>query len=79
MPYFVYKIIEGAAPTGKALELQDKFGVYKDARALARAMRAQLEVGDPSIIKIIFAENQDEAEERLTETRDAPILKEWEK
>ena len=61
------------------LEMQERFDVYKDAKALARKMRAELPTGDPTIIKIIFANDQLEAEQRLTEVREKPILKEWEK
>ena len=79
MPYFVYKISAGPTEILKRLELQDSFDVYKEAKTLARNMRPELQSGDPTIIKIIFANDQLEAEQRLTEVREKPILKEWEK
>jgi exonuclease VII small subunit len=78
MPYFVYKITR-ADSNEQNLDLQKSFDAYKEARSLARSMRAELDADDSVIIKIIFADNEEEAEERLTETRDAPILREWEK
>lgn len=79
MPYFVYRISEGPSETRKTLELQEKFEVYKEAKSMARKMRSELQTGDSTIIKIIFADDQSEAEERLSEIREKPILKEWEK
>jgi exonuclease VII small subunit len=78
MPYFVYKITASNS-NEQNLDLQKSFGAYREARSLARSMRAELDAGDSVIIKIIFADNEEEAEERLTETREAPILREWEK
>ena len=79
MPYFVYGISAGPAGMVNKLELQQKFDAYKEAKTLARKLRSELQTGDPKIIKMIFAADQLEAEERLTEVREKPILKEWEK
>ena len=79
MPYFIYKITQVPTPRTRKIELIKSFTAYKDARSLARSRRTQLAPGDPTTIKIIFADNQLEAEERLTESREAPLLKEWEK
>ena len=79
MPYFVYRISEGPSETHKRLELQEAFDAYKEAKALARKLRFELQPRDSTTIKIIFAGDQSEAEERLTEVREKPILKEWEK
>ena len=79
MPYFVYRISQDAATSAKHLELQHTIDVYKEAKTLARSMRSQLDSADQTMIKIIFADNQQEAEQRLTELREKPILREWEK
>ncbi len=78
MPYYVFKITQ-PNPMIKNLDMQQACEVYKDARELARDLRAQLEPGDKTIVKIVFAANQLEAEENLHETREKPILMEWEK
>jgi hypothetical protein len=78
MPYFVYKITDSNSNEHN-LDLQKSFDTYREARSLARSMRAELDAGDSVIVKIIFADDEQEAEERLTETREAPILREWEK
>lgn len=78
MPYFVYVITKGSSGETRRLELIESFDHYRDARALARDRRGKpLERGEE--IKIIFAADQNEAETRLREVREAPVLKEWEK
>ncbi len=79
MPYYVYKISAGPTNMLNRLELQERFDSYKEAKALARKMRSELPSGDTTIIKLIFADDQLQAEQRLTEVREKPILKEWEK
>jgi len=78
MPYFVFKITRGSTGQLKALELLDRFDVYKAARDHARGLRAR-ETEARTTIKLIFAENEAQAEEQLTQAREQPILREWEK
>lgn len=79
MPYYVYKIHSGPSPLVKNLELQQTLTSFKDAKALARVLRAEQKKEDEFMVKVVFADNALEAEERLQEVREAPILKEWEK
>ena len=79
MPYYVFKITPGLSEMIKNLELQQQFDAYRDAKAFARSMRAQIEPDNDILIKVMFAGSQLEAEERLHEHREAPILREWEK
>ncbi|MEA3413417.1 MAG: hypothetical protein U9R74_18055 [Pseudomonadota bacterium] len=78
MPYHVYRITRGSSGETRKLELIELFGSYRDARTLAREKRNE-PLGRGEEIKIIFADNQNEAEVRLREVREAPVLKEWEK
>lgn len=79
MPYFVFHLNKGTNGVVRSAELKDSFPEYKDAKTCARNLRSELEVKDASDIKIMFADNEDMAEAKLTESRDAPILREWEK
>jgi len=63
----------------KNLDMQQACEAYPEARELARSLRAQQEPGDKAIVKIVFAASLLEAEENLHETREKPILMEWEK
>jgi len=78
MPYFVYKISEGATDLIKNLEKLDEYEAYKEAKNKARELRPSL-VNDKTQVKVIFADNALQAEELLMEKRDEPIIKEWEK
>lgn len=79
MPYFIYKITPGPTPMIKQLELQTQFDSFNEAKNTARSMRAELGTDTNVIVKVIFAATPLEAEEKLQEHREAPILREWEK
>lgn len=79
MPYYIYKITSGPTHLAKRLEKLEEWKSFKEARTRAREMRAAMDDTDTCTIKVMFAENELEAEENLTEKREAPILREWEK
>ena len=79
MPYYIYKITPGATELTKTLEKVAEFEQFKEATKEAKTMRASMNPGDPHNFKVIFADSMLEAEERLLERREAPILREWEK
>lgn len=76
MKYFVFKILPNVI---NKLELIKTFESFKDAKNFAREMRVQNSPDNPEMFKIVFAENELEAELMLSEKREKPILKEWEK
>lgn len=79
MPYYIYKIVPGPTSLVKNLEQVTDFEVFNDAKKHAREMRAELGTDTNIIIKVIFAATPLEAEDKLHEHREAPILREWEK
>ena len=81
MPYFIYKITSGSAGAIKSLECIDKYDEYKQAKKFIREKRTEIEGDSRTTLKMIFAEDEFEAEQRLTASasRDAPIMREWEK
>jgi hypothetical protein len=79
MPYYVYKIIAGPTAMFKNLEALNEFDAFKDAQQFAKDARTQLAATATASIKVIFANNQLDAEEKLLEVREQPILREWEK
>ncbi len=79
MPYFVYKIKPAVSNLVKNLEMLQDFEAYKEARNFVKDERQKLSDEDKTEYKIIFADNALQAEEKLMEKRDAPILREWEK
>jgi len=79
MPYFIYKITSGSTGTIKGLECIDKYDEYKQAKKIIREKRTEIVNDSRTTLKMIFAEDEFEAEQRLSSSRDAPILREWEK
>jgi hypothetical protein len=79
MPYYVYLIKPGITNLVKDLEKVSEFENFKEAKAFVKEKRSGQDGDEPVNYKIIFAENALEAEERLSEYREAPILREWEK
>lgn len=79
MPYYIYKITPGPTDLTKTLEKLDQHETFKAAKQHARAMRAESADTDTFTIKVMFADNELDAEEKLMEKRQQPILREWEK
>jgi len=46
------------------------FDSYREAKALARKARSELEADDPRRVRLVFARDADEAQRLLTETRE---------
>ncbi|MFM2320323.1 MAG: hypothetical protein RLZZ215_2944 [Pseudomonadota bacterium] len=78
MPYYVFRITQ-TTPLLKKLEYQGSHEAYQEARQQVRSLRSHALPSDQALYKLIFAANQLEAEERLHEQREQPILMEWEK
>lgn len=79
MPYYVYKILPSVGNLVKNLELQDSFENYKDAKKLVKQKRIDQAADDQATFKVMFAETELEAEEKLMEHREETIVREWEK
>lgn len=79
MPYFIYHLKKNNLAQVKEANLLEQYEDYKQAKNFVREKRAELNLKDPSDIKIMFADNEEFAEKKLLENRDAPILREWEK
>lgn len=69
MPYFVYRMENRPI---KLLKKLDAFDAFKDASSYAKEARAALS-GD-ALIKVIFAENELQAEDLLSTAREAKII-----
>jgi hypothetical protein len=64
MPYFVYRI----SPERK-LTLIETFAKFKEAKDLARSLRAQQSSDDRHIVRMIFAEDPKKAQLLLSDRR----------
>lgn len=79
MAYYIYKISPGATDFFKNLSLITEFESFKDAKNHAKSLRMEIPENSGDIIKVIFANSELDAEEKLSEKRDKPIVREWEK
>ncbi|HSH28534.1 MAG TPA: hypothetical protein VK971_01405 [Thiohalobacter sp.] len=79
MPYYIYDITQDPTGIARNLEYQAEFDSFQEAKKFARNRRAELGRDTDTMVKVMFAPNQLEAEERLLEKREKPIVMEWEK
>ena len=79
MPYYIYKISPGPTDIVKNLQLVTLFDNFKEAKNKAKTMRSELPAESNITVKVIFADTELDAEEKLSEKREASIVKEWEK
>ena len=69
MPYFVYRISEP-----KKLEHLDTKAKYQEARQLVRTLRSEIQAGDATTVRMIFARTHEEAEKLLSMPRDERVI-----
>ena len=79
MPYYIYIVTGSETSNTKSVALVRGYENFKLAKAEVRRLRTEEPLDDNQAYKIIFADDQPEAEQRLREFREEPIAKEWEK
>lgn len=63
----------------KNLKKIDRFDSYKEAKNQVKVLRNEQAATEAALYKIIFADSELDAEQKLQEKREAPIIQEWEK
>ncbi len=72
MPYYIYKVFEFPM---KRLEKIEKHDIYRQGTERSKLLRRELALTEQCNVKMIFAENELEAEELLLQDRGpAPIV-----
>jgi hypothetical protein len=79
MPYYIYTVTVKDQATMKKAALVNEFETFKDAKSEVRQLRSEKPLDEGQSYKIIFAGDQAEAEKKVTEIREQPIAREWEK
>ena len=79
MPYYIYTVTVKDPATMKKATLVNEFEKFKAAKSEVRQLRSEKPLEEGQSYKIIFADNQEEAEQKVTEIREEPIAREWEK
>ncbi len=67
MPYFIYRVTE--FPIRK-LEKLEQHDAYRDASARVRQMRTEQADGSPTLLKMIHADTELQAEDLLNQVRE---------
>ena len=80
MPYYLYKI-QSTDEIGlvKQLELLEQHDAFRPASKAAKQLRAEQAAPGDCQYKVMFADNPLEAEEKLLEKREKPVLMEHER
>ena len=76
MPYYIYRIHQGPTTIVKNLELVAQHDEYKQAKQQAKQLRIEQATDDTSQIKVMFADNQLDAEEKLMAPEDRGLYHE---
>jgi hypothetical protein len=79
MPYYIYIVTSSETGNSKSASYVSEFENFKDAKTEVRRLRIETPLETARGYKVMFAEDRAEAEQRLTEYREQPIAKEWEK
>lgn len=66
MPYYIYRVM----PLGVLRKL-DQHERFREASAAAKALRAADPPGTPGRVKVMFADNELQAEDLLSQLREA--------
>ena len=69
MPYYLYRVTQ-VGPV-KQLEKITEFGFFKHASAEAKRLRQASDLPAGTLVKVIFAENELQAEDLLGQVREA--------
>lgn len=79
MPYYIYTVTVKDPAARKKATLVNEFEKFKAAKNKVRQLRSEKPLEEGQSYKIIFADNMAEAEQKVTEIREEPIAREWEK
>ena len=78
MPYFIFVVTSNEA-NRKTATLVSQHEKFRDAKNEVKRLRIEQPLDADQIYKINFSATEAEAEKALTEFREEPIAKEWEK
>jgi hypothetical protein len=79
MPYYIYIVSSNETGNNKSAAYVSEYDNFKDAKTEVRRLRIETPLESSQAYKVMFAEDRAEAEQRLTEYREQPIAREWEK
>jgi len=79
MSYYIYIVTSHDTTSTRSVKLVREYENFKLAKTEVRRLRSETQLEETQAYKIIFADDIAQAEQRLTEFREEPIAREWEK
>jgi len=79
MPYYIYIVTSHDTTGTPSVKRVRDYENFKLAKTEVRRLRSEAPLEEKQAYKIIFADDMAQAEQRLTEFREEPIAREWEK
>jgi hypothetical protein len=79
MPYYIYIVTSNETSKTKSARLVSEFDGFKEARTEVKRLRIEEPLDSNQIYKINFSDSEAAAEKNLTDFREEPITREWEK
>ena len=79
MPYYIYIVTRHDTASNPVVKRVREYENFKLAKTEVRRLRSEEPLEEKQAYKIIFANDIAQAEQRLTEYREEPIAREWEK
>lgn len=71
MPYYLYRVTEQPV---RQLRKISEFDAFKEASAEAKRLRRETDLTDGTLIKVMFADNELQAEDLLNQVREKEPL-----
>jgi hypothetical protein len=68
MPYYLYKVFESPI---RRLEKIESHEAFREASGRAKTLRRELALSAPCAVKLVFADNELQAEDMLSQVREA--------
>ncbi len=79
MPYYIFVVTTNETSHRKSAAFISEFENFKDAKNEVKRLRSGKPLDANQIYKINFSESEAEATKALTDYREEPVAKEWEK
>ena len=76
MPYFIFRIPVEKEAKPELVDTKEKF---PEANKLCKSLRKEMSGSDQSTIKMMFAEDEQEARRLMRTKKEAAPIEEWEK
>ena len=79
MPYYIFVVTSSETSNKKSAAFISEYETFKDAKNEVKRLRIEKPLDANQIYKINFSGSEAEATKALTDYREEPVAREWEK